>query len=120
MEVAKLLAAGTVRRVPIVDKDGKVINIISQSSIIHLFNENADKLKDEASSSVTELDLGTRTVLCARSVSVVCFFFLLVFCLLLSLCTSLLFFSSLSLIVSHRLVFLFFLLCFFSLSHTQC
>eukprot|EP01103_Thecamoeba_quadrilineata_P005334 TRINITY_DN15148_c0_g1_i1.p1 TRINITY_DN15148_c0_g1~~TRINITY_DN15148_c0_g1_i1.p1 ORF type:complete len:308 (-),score=27.62 TRINITY_DN15148_c0_g1_i1:83-1006(-) len=65
-EVALELAKG-VHRVPVVDNDGKVISIISQSSLIQHFNQHMNVLKQDAQIKIGEADIGNSPVISVRN-----------------------------------------------------
>ena len=60
--VSKL--SGSVHRVPVVNEEGRVIKIISQSSIIEWFSHHLGEV--HASQTVNELKLGSRPVITVR------------------------------------------------------
>jgi CBS domain-containing protein len=60
-DVAKSLANGA-HRVPVVDAEGNLHSIISQSNLIHLFNHHLDALNKEASLMLKDISLGTSPV----------------------------------------------------------
>jgi CBS-domain-containing membrane protein len=57
--VSKL--SGSVHRVPVVNEQGRVVKIISQSSIIAWINQHLSSV--DASQTISELDLGSKSVI---------------------------------------------------------
>jgi len=64
-EAVDMLARG-LRRVPVVDENGKVINIISQSTLVQFMNHHVEDLKDIANKRVSELGVGSPNVLSVK------------------------------------------------------
>jgi len=58
----EILAKG-VHRVPIVDANGAIINIISQSTIINFLNKHINEIKVDFTASIQDLNIGTKPVL---------------------------------------------------------
>jgi len=63
--VSELLAKG-LHRVPIVNAEGEVIGIISQSSIIEFLNKHIRNMKDFGSKTIKELGIGTKPVISVK------------------------------------------------------
>jgi len=63
--VCEMLAKG-LHRVPVVDSTGKVVNIISQSSIITFLNLHLSILKHETQHTITDLNLGSKPVISVK------------------------------------------------------
>eukprot|EP01091_Cochliopodium_minus_P015072 TRINITY_DN5267_c0_g1_i1.p1 TRINITY_DN5267_c0_g1~~TRINITY_DN5267_c0_g1_i1.p1 ORF type:complete len:313 (-),score=114.67 TRINITY_DN5267_c0_g1_i1:113-1051(-) len=62
-EVVKLMGNSKVKRVPIVDEHGKIISIISQSTIINLVTQNIKRILDpKLKQSIHDLGLGNKPV----------------------------------------------------------
>jgi len=62
-DVAELLAA-SVHRVPIVDSKGNIVSIISQSTLIQLFNKHLEEvLQSETNVNLQEIAVGTSPVI---------------------------------------------------------
>ncbi|KAK3268222.1 hypothetical protein CYMTET_23271 [Cymbomonas tetramitiformis] len=59
VDVVNLLGAG-IQRVPVVNEDGEIVNIVSQSSIITFLNKHLDTLGDVVDRSVADLGIGSR------------------------------------------------------------
>jgi len=57
-EAFDMLARG-LRRVPVVDENGKIVNIISQSTVLQFIHHNIEHLKGIANKHVSELGIGT-------------------------------------------------------------
>jgi len=64
-EAVDLLSRG-LRRVPVVDEHGKVINIISQSTLVQFMNAHIEDFKATANKRVSELDIGSSNVLSVK------------------------------------------------------
>jgi len=62
-DVAQILAKGGVHRVPVVDSDGKLLNIVSQSTLIQLFNRELNASLKEVALLKILGSLGTSPVL---------------------------------------------------------
>jgi len=62
LEVCSLFAKG-VHRVPIVNQQGEVVSIISQSNIIQFLNKHLAELKPEVQKKLGEIQIGSRPVL---------------------------------------------------------
>jgi 5'-AMP-activated protein kinase regulatory gamma subunit len=62
-EVVEILTKGGVRRVPVVDDAGKVINIVSQSSIIQFINKHLNDIKPLFEEKLEDLPIGNSPVL---------------------------------------------------------
>jgi len=65
LEAVEILARG-VRRVPVVNDEGQVVNIISQSSIIQLLQHHMGKIEHNLHTKVGDLNVGTHPVLTVR------------------------------------------------------
>jgi len=63
LSVAEILAKG-VHRVPVVDSKGDVINIISQTSLIAFFQKNHKELAHVTHKLISELNVGSKPVIC--------------------------------------------------------
>lgn len=63
LNVCEILAKG-VHRVPVVDAEGKVVNIVSQSTIIQFINSHIKEanVKSELGKTINELHLGSKPV----------------------------------------------------------
>lgn len=61
-DVVDILARG-VRRVPVVDDNGKVINIVSQSSIVQFLNKHLAEVKSVFEEKVENVNIGTSPVI---------------------------------------------------------
>jgi 5'-AMP-activated protein kinase regulatory gamma subunit len=59
---AQIIARQSVHRVPVVNKEGKVVNIISQSSLLGFLNDHLTELKEETDKTIGELRIGSRPV----------------------------------------------------------
>eukprot|EP00007_Cunea_sp_BSH-02190019_P001846 CAMPEP_0174236862 /NCGR_PEP_ID=MMETSP0417-20130205/6233_1 /TAXON_ID=242541 /ORGANISM="Mayorella sp, Strain BSH-02190019" /LENGTH=313 /DNA_ID=CAMNT_0015315559 /DNA_START=51 /DNA_END=992 /DNA_ORIENTATION=+ len=66
LAVAEKLAKGT-HRVPVVNAEGDVINIISQSSLVKFLIKNQSKLAVDLSRKIAELNIGTTPVMSISS-----------------------------------------------------
>jgi len=68
-EALVLLSSGSIQRIPVLDADGNIANILSQSSIIYYISEHiTELLGDTAKQALSELNLvGTPTVLSANA-----------------------------------------------------
>jgi len=64
-DVAEILAEG-VHRVPVVDEKGDVVNIISQTSLITYFQKNHKELSHTTHKMISELNIGSKPVLCVN------------------------------------------------------
>lgn len=60
---AQLLGSSEIHRVPVVDREGRLVDIISQSNLIKFFSDNATRLASTLSATLTELGLATKPVL---------------------------------------------------------
>jgi len=65
LTVCEELAKG-LHRVPIVDNNGNVVNIISQSSIIHFLSQHKQAIKKLTSRTLQELNIGTKPVISVK------------------------------------------------------
>jgi len=65
IEAVEILARG-VRRVPVVDDAGQVVNIISQSSIIQFLQHHMGKIESSLHVKIGDLNVGTHPVLSVR------------------------------------------------------
>jgi len=65
IEAIEVLARG-VRRVPVVDEQGQVVNIISQSSIIHFVQLHMGQIEHILHTKVGELNVGSQPVLAVK------------------------------------------------------
>jgi len=63
LSVVEILAKG-VHRVPVVDSKGDVINIISQTSLIAFFQKNHKELAHVTHKMISELNVGSKPVIC--------------------------------------------------------
>jgi len=61
-DVAEVLST-SVHRVPVVDSNGKIVSIVSQSSLIQLFNHNMESLKSDLNAKISDTLLGTSPVI---------------------------------------------------------
>jgi len=61
-EVAEILSRG-LHRVPVVDSEGKLVSIISQSNIISLLNQHLGELEADTLAPIQDIPLGTSPVL---------------------------------------------------------
>lgn len=61
-DAVELLSRG-LHRVPILNDQGKLVNIISQSSIVNYLDKHLESLGDLATSTIESLSLGTKPVL---------------------------------------------------------
>jgi len=61
LQVCQLLASG-LHRVPVVDDSGKVVNIVSQSTVIQFLNQHIKDIRHEISKTLGELGLGSKPV----------------------------------------------------------
>jgi len=66
LDVCKILAKG-LHRVPVVDDNGEVVDIISQSSIISFLHKHASQTKHETVLTIKELHIGTNAVISATA-----------------------------------------------------
>jgi CBS domain-containing protein len=64
-KVAEILAGGGVHRVPVVDKQhpDRIVDIVSQSSLIQFFYKHRDQLAAEMQVKVGDINLGSRPVI---------------------------------------------------------
>eukprot|EP00455_Lapot_gusevi_P010670 TRINITY_DN1483_c0_g1_i8.p1 TRINITY_DN1483_c0_g1~~TRINITY_DN1483_c0_g1_i8.p1 ORF type:complete len:305 (+),score=84.24 TRINITY_DN1483_c0_g1_i8:73-987(+) len=62
-DAARLLASGS-HRVAVLNQDGQVVNVISQSSIMHFIHHHIASFEDELLSTVADLHLGKSPVAC--------------------------------------------------------
>mmetsp|Transcript_21652 Transcript_21652/g.30287 ORF Transcript_21652/g.30287 Transcript_21652/m.30287 type:complete len:319 (-) Transcript_21652:131-1087(-) len=62
LTVCETLAKG-VHRVPVVNAEGEVVNIISQSSIIAFLNKHINDFKAETSKKLADVPIGTKNVI---------------------------------------------------------
>jgi hypothetical protein len=60
-KVLKILKKGT-HRAPIIDKDGKMISIVTQGDVIKFVSKHVKDLGDFGKKTVSELNLGTKGV----------------------------------------------------------
>jgi len=65
LRVCEELAKG-LHRVPIVNQTGDVVNIISQSTVIHFLAQHKHEIKKATSPTLQELNIGTRPVISVR------------------------------------------------------
>jgi len=65
IEAVEILARG-VRRVPVVNDEGQVVNIISQSSIIQFLQHHMGEIESDLHKKVGELQVGSSPVLSVR------------------------------------------------------
>jgi len=65
LKVFEVLSKG-IHRVPVVDAQGNVVNIISQSSIIQFLQQHRHTIKKLTSHNLQELNIGTRPVVAVR------------------------------------------------------
>jgi len=63
LTVAEILAQG-VHRVPVVNENGEVVNIISQTTIITFFQKHHKELAHFTHKTVADLNLGSKPVIC--------------------------------------------------------
>jgi len=61
-EVVDILTRG-VRRVPVVDSEGKVVNIVSQSTIVQFLNKHLPEVKSLFEEKVEHVNIGTAPVI---------------------------------------------------------
>lgn len=64
-EAARLLS-GTTHRMPVLNQEGRVVRLVTQSSIVHFLAEHIAELKDEANQTVEGTSIGLREVVSAR------------------------------------------------------
>jgi len=65
-KAAQLLASPEVHRVPVVDREGRLVDIISQSNLIKFLSVNADKLAVGMSHTLAELHIASKPVVHVR------------------------------------------------------
>jgi CBS domain-containing protein len=65
-EVAELLCRGA-HRVPVVNADGEVTDIVSQAALVSFIIAHADELSETLSARVTDIDIGSRDVMTVSS-----------------------------------------------------
>jgi CBS-domain-containing membrane protein len=65
-KIAEAVCQPEIHRVPIEDKDGKLVDIISQSAIVSFINRNSEKLKSVLNQTLGDLGLAKKTVISVR------------------------------------------------------
>jgi CBS domain-containing protein len=62
-EAIKFLADRNLSRLPVVDASGKVVKLLSQSTVLSFLAKNLDKLGDKATATIDQAQLGTRPLI---------------------------------------------------------